>query len=127
MRLLDFENSKDKQIKDGVWVFFNLFQTTILRQCIELYFYNSVVDNVIGRIFGFVYIFLGYMTLILNGSIPLIFLDEKNNTSKKVIQLFICLVVSLMSWLYILNKSNMEHMKCMHEIYQKILVQSESN
>ena len=85
-----------------------------------------MVHTVVGKMLGLVYIFFALSTLLFNESIRL---NDKveNKIERQIALVLVCFMLSLACWLYLLNQSHMEHMKYLHEIYQKILAQSESN
>ena len=97
-----------------------LIISTGLRFGIEQYFHNCMVHGVVGRIFGFFYILLTFWSFIINGSVHL----PLNNQAPLYL---IFLVISVVLWLHTLNKSKMEHMRYLHEIYKNILAKSESS
>ena len=126
IRLLDSENSKEYNEKKGKWVAIILLSYTVSRFCIEQYFYSCMVQTIIGKLVGLIFIVIGISTLVFNGSIRLELLGETTFKVQLILYL-LCFVIGLVWWLHLLNQSNTDQMKYLLEINKKILVSSENN
>lgn len=69
IRMCDFEDSKKYLKEDGAWVILMLLHTTTVRLCIELFFHNYQLDNILNKTFGLIYIALSLLSVISTNEI----------------------------------------------------------
>lgn len=127
VRLMDFEESKQQNQEADTWVFLILTQTTCSRLCIEQYFYNCMAHTILNKLLGFTYIFIFFLTLVLNGSITVPFLDAENKIEIELGLYLLCFIFGFAYWLYLLNQAHADHIKYLHDIYRSISSQSDQN